>query len=183
MIGAEFDETLSAAQAGDDTAVRALYRDLNPSLVRFLEAQAVGAGEDLAQDVWLAAAKSLASFSGDERGFRAWMFTIARRHAIAHWRQTHRRPSQVTDPADLPERGDSSAAEPDLGMLADEAVRSLVAGLSRDQAEIVLLRVVGGFDAEEVAAMVGKPASTVRVLQHRALRKMAQRFSAGSVTK
>ena len=183
MIGADFDALLSAAKAGDETAVRDLYRDLNPSLVRFLEAQAVGAGEDLAQEVWLAAAESLASFSGDEHGFRAWMFTIARRRAIAHWRQTRRRPSQVTDPADLPEPRDLPAVEPDRGMLADEAVRLLVAGLSREQAEIVLLRVVGGFDAEEVGAMVGKRASTVRVLQHRALRKMAERFSAGPVTK
>jgi len=183
VIGADFDETLNAAKAGDEAAVRALYRDLNPSLVRFLEAQALGAGEDLAQDVWLAAAKSFVSFSGDEHGFRAWMFTIARRHAIAYWRQTRRRPSQVIDPADLSERGDPASAEPDLGMLSDEAVRLLVAGLTREQAEIVLLRVVGGFDAEEVASMVGKPASTVRVLQHRALRKMAQRFSTGSVTK
>ena len=66
---------MMAAKAGDEAAVVRLYRDLNPALVRFLGAQAIGAGEDLAQEVWLAAAKGLESFSGDEAGFRAWIFT------------------------------------------------------------------------------------------------------------
>jgi RNA polymerase sigma-70 factor (ECF subfamily) len=183
MIGAEFDAVLVAAKAGDDAAVVRFYRDLNPTLVRFLGAQAAGAGEDLAQEVWLAAAKGLESFSGDENGFRAWMFTIARRQLISHWRQAGRRPQRVVDPADLADLGPSSEDEVESGILADEAVFALVDGLSREQAEIVLLRVVAGFDAEQVGAIVGKRASTVRVLQHRALRRLAQRFAEESVTK
>jgi len=183
VIGAGFDALLVAAQAGDEAAVGSLYRDLNTTLVRFLGAQAAGAGEDLAQDVWLAAANGLASFSGDEDGFRAWMFTIARRQLISHWRRAGRRPQQVVDPAHLPEPAASAEAGPDARILADEAVLALVAGLPREQAEIVLLRVVVGFDAEQVGAIVGKRASTVRVLQHRALRRMARRFAEESVTK
>ena len=183
MIGADFDALLVAAQAGNEDAVGSLYRDLNPTLVRFLGAQVAGSGEDLAQEVWLAAANGLASFSGDEDGFRAWMFTIARRQLISHWRRSRRRPQRVVDPAHLPELGAPSEDEADARILADEAVLALVAGLPRDQAEIVLLRVVAGFDAEQVGAIVGKPASTVRVLQHRALKRMARRFAAESVTK
>jgi RNA polymerase sigma-70 factor (ECF subfamily) len=187
VIGADFDALLVAAKAGDEAAVVRLYRDLNPVLVRFLGAQAIGAGEDLAQDVWLAAAKGLESFSGDEAGFRAWMFTIARRQLIAHWRRSRRRPQRATDPADLAEVATASDSasddEPDARVLADEAVLALVAGLPREQAEIVLLRVVAGFDAEQVGAIVGKRAGTVRVLQHRALRSLAARFAADSVTK
>lgn len=183
MIGAGFDALLVAAQAGDEAAVGRLYRDLNPTLVRFLGAQAAGSGEDLAQEVWLAAANGLAKFSGDEDGFRAWMFTIARRQLISHWRQARRRPQRVIDPTSLPEAGAASEDEPDSRVLADEAVLALVAGLPREQAEIVLLRVVAGFDAEQVGVIVGKRASTVRVLQHRALRRMAKRFAEKSVTK
>jgi RNA polymerase sigma-70 factor, ECF subfamily len=185
VIGAEFDALLTAAKAGDEAAVVCLYRDLNPPLVRFLSAQAGGVGEDLAQEVWLAAGKGLAAFSGDENGFRAWMFTIARRQLISHWRHARRRPQRATDPSDLDELSapPDSADDPDARLFSDEAVRALVAGLPREQAEIVLLRVVAGFDAEEVGAIVGKRAGTVRVLQHRALRRMAERFAAESVTK
>ncbi len=182
MIGADFDAILVAAKSGDESAVQCLYRDLNPALVRFLGAQAAGQGEDLAQEVWLAAAKGLPSFSGDEQGFRAWMFTIARRRLISHWRQDRRRPQRTTDPADAAELAARSDDEPDSRLLADEAVMALVAGLPHDQAEIVLLRVVAGLDAETVGAIVGKRPGTVRVLQHRALRTLAEQFSSEAVT-
>jgi len=183
VIGADFDALLDAARSGDQAAVGRLYRDLNPVLVRFLDAQATGHGEDLSQEVWLAAARGLGSFSGDEPGFRAWMFTIARRQLVAHWRRAGRRRDQPRDPALLHDLGVASADEPDAELLADEAVQTLVAGLPRAQAEIVLLRVVAGFDAEEVAAIVGKRAATVRVLQHRALRRLAERLAEEPVTK
>jgi RNA polymerase sigma-70 factor (ECF subfamily) len=185
MIGAEFESLLRAAQAGNEAALGRLYRDLNPALVRFLDAQANGSGEDLAQDVWLGAAKGLPSFKGDEQGFRAWMFTIARRQLVSFRRHAERRPQRGTDPAELAEM--AAARQPDgeldSRILADEAVASLVAGLPRDQAEIVLLRVVAGFDADQVGAIVGKRAGTVRVLQHRALRKLAERLATEAVTK
>jgi len=41
----------------------------------------------------------------------------------------------------------------------------------------VLLRVVAGLDAEEVAAIVGKKAGAVRVLQHRALKRLSGRLA------
>ena len=61
-------------------------------------------------------------------------------------------------------------------MAGDEAVRKIVALLPPDQAEIVLLRVVGGLPVEEVAAITGRRPGTVRVLQHRALRRLAERL-------
>jgi RNA polymerase sigma-70 factor, ECF subfamily len=186
VIGADYQRLLEAAKRGDEAALGRLYRDLNPALVRFLDAQASGSGEDLAQEVWLAAAKNLPSFSGDEDGFRAWMFTIARRQLVSHRRRAGRRPQRDTDPAEMAElaaSGFGSEDDLDARILGDEAVAALVAGLPAEQAEILLLRVVAGFDADQVGAIVGKRAGTVRVLQHRALRKLAERFTAEAVTK
>jgi RNA polymerase sigma-70 factor (ECF subfamily) len=42
------------------------------------------------------------------------------------------------------------------------------------QAEIVLLRVVAGFDSYEVAAVTGRKPGTVRVMQKRALERLAE---------
>ena len=53
----------------------------------------------------------------------------------------------------------------------------LVAGLVPDQAEAVLLRVLGGFDVTEVARIMGKSPGSVRVLCHRALKRLAARMS------
>jgi RNA polymerase sigma-70 factor (ECF subfamily) len=182
VIGSDFDAVLAAAVGGDESAVVRLYRDVNPSLVRFLAAQAPGFGDDLAQEVWIAAARQLASFAGDERGFRAWIFTIARRRLIEHWRRSRRRPEHLVDPSTM-ETVAGSVHAADSAVVGDDAVRSIVAGLSRAQAEIVLLRVVAGFDADEVAQITGKRPGAVRVIQHRALRKLAAQFSEEPVTK
>jgi len=43
-----------------------------------------------------------------------------------------------------------------------------IASLPPDQAEVVLLRVLGGFDASELAEILGKRPGAIRVLQYRA---------------
>jgi RNA polymerase sigma-70 factor (ECF subfamily) len=57
-----------------------------------------------------------------------------------------------------------------------EAIDTLIADLSPDQAEAVLLRVVGGLDVTEVARIMDRSPGSVRVLCHRALRRLAERY-------
>ena len=175
MHGESFENLLPGAKAGAEWAIAALYREHNPSLLRFFAAQARPVAEDLAQETWVAAGRTLAGFDGDERAFRAWLFTIARRTLIAHWRAQGRRPSVPVDPATLTDVATPTDAIADVA--AADAARALVAGLPAQQAEVVLLRVVAGLDADEVATIIGKSPGAVRVLQHRALRRMARRLS------
>ena len=72
--------------------------------------------------------------------------------------------------------GASDAVDPEAqAVKASESESALahIASLPPDQAEVVLLRVVGGLDVEEVAAIVGKKAGAVRVLQHRGLKRLS----------
>jgi DNA-directed RNA polymerase specialized sigma24 family protein len=57
--------------------------------------------------------------------------------------------------------------------LASEMALAHLAALPPEQAEIVLLRVVAGLDSNEVGAVTGKKPGTVRVLQKRALERLA----------
>jgi RNA polymerase sigma-70 factor (ECF subfamily) len=59
---------------------------------------------------------------------------------------------------------------------AQEAAAALAASLPADQADVVLLRVVAGLDVDQVAEILGKKAGTVRVLQHKAVRRLAEKF-------
>jgi len=76
----------------------------------------------------------------------------------------------------------TGACDPDdpeaRALMASESDAALahIATLPPDQAEVVLLRVVAGFNAGEVAAIVGKKAGAVRVLQHRALKRLSGRL-------
>jgi RNA polymerase sigma-70 factor, ECF subfamily len=163
----DFDTVLALAQAGDQRAIGRLYRAYNSSLLRYFAGQAPAAREDLAQEVWLSVASSLASFEGDEDQFRAWLFTIARRRTIDHWRLVRRRPPEVVDEfVDLPQ-----AEQPDQ-LAIQAAIAELTAGLTDEQTDVVLLRVVAGLSVEQVAAIVGKSPGAVRVIQHRSLRRL-----------
>jgi RNA polymerase sigma-70 factor, ECF subfamily len=48
MIGPGFDPVLAAARRGDETAFAALWRDMNPALLRYLRVIAPTGAEDVA---------------------------------------------------------------------------------------------------------------------------------------
>jgi RNA polymerase sigma-70 factor (ECF subfamily) len=186
-LGDQFQGILTAAQDGGEWAVAILYRWLHPALVSYLRARAGDDAEDLASETWMAVAKGIAGFSGEEPAFRSWVFTIAHRRLIDHHRARARRPKTRTlngldaDGQDgggpvEPLAADDPAGEVLDAVAGDEAVRKIVAVLPKDHADIVLLRVVGGLSVEDVAAITGRKPGTVRVLQHRALRRLAERL-------
>ena len=175
----EFAAQLAAARDGGREGFAALYGANNPALIRFLTGRVGGAADDIAQETWIAAARGLRRFEGDARSFRAWLFTIAHRQVIQYVRSEARRPAVA---ADAPALETAAPDDPAATVTARAAAAALVAGLAPELAEILLLRVVAGFDADEVGRIVGKTAGAVRVAQHRALRQIAARLSEDSVT-
>ena len=179
MATTEFAPVLAAAQEGAQWAIAVLWRDLHPRLLRFLRGLDPRIAEDVEAETWLVAARDLTMFRGDEQRFRAWMFTIARNRLIDSRRREARRPSVPTPPEALHERpADDDPAVTALDVLsADTAIALVRECLPPLQAEVILLRVLGGLDVEEVAAILGKRPGNVRVLQHRGLRRLAKRLS------
>ena len=178
-VGEGFDDVMAAAQAGAEWAVAVLYRSLQPRLLRFLRAQTPAQdAEDIAAQTWLEIAKALPRFTGDEDGFGALVFTVARRRLADHRRAVRRRPLDLVGDDALATVADNEGAE-DQAMAhlgGEEAARRLAELLPSDQAEVVLLRVVAGLSVDQVAALVGRRPGTVRVLQHRALRRLARQL-------
>jgi RNA polymerase sigma-70 factor, ECF subfamily len=173
-----FADTLQAAQAGDEHAIACLWRELQPRLLRYLSARERRAAEDIASETWLRAARDLGHFQGNEIQFRAWMFTLAR-HTLIDWqRRVHRRPQISADVHEIAElAADDDCAEDAIDALDTERVLGLINRLPDAQADVILLRVVAGLDAERVGAIVGKRPATVRVIQHRGLRRLAELLS------
>ena len=174
-----FAERLRAAQAGGEWALASLYRAHDPAIRRFLRGHVGQDADDLASQTWIDAARNLHRFEGDEDAFRGWLFTIARRRMIDRTRRRARRPEELTDLAalDVADRCDP-AEDATAALSGDDAARLVAELLPPDQAEIVLLRVVGGLDVATVAEITGKRPGTVRVAQHRALRRLARALGA-----
>jgi RNA polymerase sigma-70 factor (ECF subfamily) len=182
VIGAAFGVTLAEAQAGDEAAFARIFRDVQPALLRYLRVISPEA-EDVAGETWLQVAVGLAGFRGEEQAFRSWLFTIARHRAADAGRSRARRPAVPLEVTAVPEQVSPDAAEEALEAVSARAVVGLIATLPREQAEIIMLRVVAGLEASEVARIVGKSPGAVRVAAHRGLRRLAEKAERAGVTR
>src|SRR5687768_12180478 len=96
----DFARRLAAAQEGDEAAFTELFRAVQPRLLRYLQVVAGPLAEDVAADTWLSVVRGLHRFSGDEAGWTAWVFTIARARLVDARRRAANTPLP-TDAADL----------------------------------------------------------------------------------
>ncbi|MEW2305101.1 RNA polymerase sigma factor [Streptomyces sp. NPDC006655] len=182
MLGddAELTAAVRAAQDGDETAFRIVYRAVQPRLLGYVRTL-VGDpdAEDVASEAWLQIARDLDRFSGDADRFRGWAARIARNRALDHIRMRGRRPAIGGDETELAGRAaESDTAGEAIEALTTDSTLSLIARLPQDQAEAVVLRVVMGLDAKTAAETLGKRAGAVRTAAHRGLRKLAELLGA-----
>jgi RNA polymerase sigma-70 factor, ECF subfamily len=166
---------VEAVRAGNEEAFRALYRAVQPGLLRYLRVLVGDEAEDVASEAWLQIVRDLGTFRGDGDDFRAWSATVARHRALDHLRADRRRPHVPLPAEALDDRpSDADTAAGALEALSTRAAIALIASLPRDQAEAVLLRVVVGLDAERVGRVLGKRAGAVRTSTYRGLRRLAE---------
>ena len=177
-------EVLARAGSGDEQAMRVVWRAYNPMLLRYLRARlGTDDADDVAQQIWVEVARLLArapvlpavgpSEAGDvSAGFRRLLFGVARRRLIDEFRRRGRRPEQPDE--NVPEQ--PVTVDFDASDSLDRAV-ALVRRLPDDQAEAVLLRIVGDLDVAEVAEIMGKSEGSVRVLVHRGLHRLREMLS------
>jgi RNA polymerase sigma-70 factor, ECF subfamily len=169
----ELDEALARASAGDEAGFLHLWRALQPPLLRFLHVIGCDDPEDVASETWLQVVRDLPQFAGGEEDFRRWLFTIGRHRAIDAARARSRRPATPVSTG-LEILADHQLVEDQVldGLSVRQAV-ALLAVLSRDQAEVVALRVIAGLETPDVAKILGKSAGAVRVALHRGLKALA----------
>lgn len=172
-----FPEVLTAAQQGSAAAWETLVGQLAPSLLGYLRVRGATDPEGVAGEVFLELARSIRRFTGDEAGFRSWVFVIAHRRLVDDRRRRARRREVLAAPSSLPER-------PLPGSVEDEALcrasfpglRRLLDSLSPDQAEVVTLRFLADLSLEQTARVLGKRVGAVKALQHRALAALREQI-------
>lgn len=132
-----------------------------------------GDAEDVAQEAFLRAFRSLRTFRG-ESSFRSWLFQIALNTARTH-RQTHQRRLEdaVGGTTELDLTADPRRADDRL--IARDGLRRAMATLPAELREAVVLRDVNGLDYREIAAVLAVPIGTVesRIFRGRARLRLA----------
>ena len=109
---------------------------------------------------------------------KAFLFTTARNVAIDHFRRTQRAPVEPFDEADEIAMLDSAPSAAEMLDRAErhEAMVAALDTLPERCREVMLLRYVDGFSAQEIAAHLGLAAATVRVHLMKGVRDCAQFF-------
>jgi RNA polymerase sigma factor (sigma-70 family) len=177
----DFGPVVQAARGGDPRAQAALYREYAPAVLGYARGSRAADPEDVTSEVFVGMVRGLAAFEGDEAEFRAWLFTIAHHRLVDERRHRSRRSEDATDPADLAGRLARWAA-PDAVALVDPVasahLRAALAGLTHEQRDVVLLRIVADLPVAKVAELLGKAQGAVKMLQRRALAALARRVCA-----
>jgi RNA polymerase sigma-70 factor (ECF subfamily) len=182
--GERLDAVVADAVTGDRNALREVLETIRPIVVRYVRAR-IGTAErsglsadDVAQEVCLAAMQALPRYQDQGRPFLAFVYGIAAHKVADAHRAAGRNKADPTD--EVPERYSVDSGPEQLAMNADAAARmeALLKILPEKQREILILRVVVGMSAEEVAEAVGSTAGAVRVAQHRALAKLKTEITA-----
>jgi RNA polymerase sigma-70 factor (ECF subfamily) len=160
-----------AAQGGSAEAMEELFRRHWPRAHRaaWLVVHDAAAAEDVAQEAFLAAVRSLDRFDR-RRPFGPWLHRIVVNRAIDHARA---RDVRREVPADaVAEAAAPSSAGPGSGpescAPSDEVVAALAA-LAPEQRAVIVLRHLLGFTPGEIARVLGLPRGTVNSRLRRGL--------------
>jgi RNA polymerase sigma factor (sigma-70 family) len=175
-IDDQLQVALQRAQAGEQRGFEALFRALGASVAGFLRTRGVSDPDGIANEVFLRAFRAIHTFRGDADRFRSWIFTIAHNAAVDDTRRRRRRVAEAPLASASETAGGDVEAEV-LANLAHERVRALLSGLSPDQRDVLVLRVVADRSVSDTAAVLGKSPEAVKALQHRGLAALHRALS------
>jgi RNA polymerase sigma-70 factor (ECF subfamily) len=150
-----------AAGAGDRTALATFVRATQRDVYRFLtHIGGRGEAEDLTQETYLRALRSLPGFAGRSSA-RTWLLSIARRVAADHVRCTVARP-RTTAVEDWDTVVTANPAHRRSGFDEGVLLRELVAGLEPDRRDAFVLTQVLGLGYAATAEVCRCPIGTIR---------------------
>jgi RNA polymerase sigma-70 factor, ECF subfamily len=178
VLGTAFPATLEGARRGDELAWHRIYDDLAGPLLGFLRGRGAPDPEDQLGETFLQIARNLAGFEGDEDGFRAWVFTIAHRRLVDALRHRSRRPVTVLADEHLEPLADAIERAPDeiAGVVERIAqagqLEGLLAHLTDEQREVLVLRFAADLDATSVGVITGRSTNAVAAITRRAIARL-----------
>ena len=184
LKSAAFHELVDRARRGDRTAADMMITWINPAIVRYCRARigrsgsAFATADDVAQEIIAGVLKALPGFTDDSRSFMPFVYGIASNKVADHYRRVARdrceTVPEVPDAADTGPGPEQQAVRHELtGRMA-----ALLATMPRRQREILVLRLVVGLTATEIAKLMSMSPTAVRVAQHRALTSLRGRLKA-----
>lgn len=165
-------DLVKEVKKGSVSAFQTLYMRHLDAIYRyfFFQTRDKFLAEDLAQDVFIRVWRAIDHYDPKKGAFTSWMYRIAHNLLIDHYR------GKKT--LSLKEGLEASYTEDWLEKLDHNEkiikVKNALENLPKDYQEVVILRFFEDLSVEEVSEITGKSEENVRVIQHRAIRKLKE---------
>jgi RNA polymerase sigma-70 factor, ECF subfamily len=180
------DHVLDRACQGESEALSVLYRRFLPGIFGYIAARVPDRtiAEDLTSDVFLAMVENIPRLRArNEAGFTSWLLQIARVTVAGYYRKQEKQPIRLPlEHAEGQEkqlaqalRSPNPADDPAYQVEVREEWHQMVQAMNRlteEQRQVLVGRLLLGYDVATVARMIGKKANAVKALQFRALNSL-----------
>ena len=164
------------AQQQDEEAFAQLYEVHFDRIYRYVVLR-IGnemEAEDLTQQVFLKALKSISAFKWKGAPFSAWLFRIAHNQIVDYLRK---RKKHMADPLEEAVTMSNSNPQSEVERKLDiERLLSATQRLTEAQREVISLRFTSELSIAEVARVMGKSEGAVKALQHSAIVALRKRL-------
>jgi RNA polymerase sigma-70 factor (ECF subfamily) len=161
-------ELLELARQFDQAALAQIYDSYSPGMYRYAMRRL--SDQDLAEEC---VAESFSRFlqalqakRGPENFLQAYLYRMAHNWIIDHYRREPMQPIELTEE----QRDENANPEVDTSQnMQKEHLRMAIKKLTPDQQQVITLKYLEGWENEEIARSLKKPAGAIKSLQHRAL--------------
>jgi RNA polymerase sigma-70 factor (ECF subfamily) len=181
------ERLLDDARQGNAEALSALYHRFLPGIFGYIATRVPNraTAEDLTADVFLQMVEGIHQLRAeDEAGFSAWLLRIARVTVAGYYRKREKQPAPLSLSGEAWENTyavplmlleSHPEADPVQWTEAREdwqAVVQAINHLTEEQRQVLVGRLILGYDVATVARMLGKKDNAVKALQFRALQSL-----------
>ncbi|MDB5501117.1 MAG: polymerase sigma factor SigK [Tardiphaga sp.] len=172
---------LESIAGGNRSAMHTLYSRHHVRVYRFVlrMMRDTTAAEDLVSQVFLDVWRTAGQFEGRSQ-VSTWLLSIARFKALTALRQRKHEDIDQDDVMEIADQGDTPEAALDRSRTS-AILRACVAKLSPAHREIVNLVYYHEKSVEEVASLIGIPASTVKTRMFYARKQLAELLKSAGV--
>ncbi len=167
------------AQQRDQMALTQLYEENFDRIYRYIVLK-IGEkteAEDMTQQVFLNAFKSISSYKYKGTPFSSWLFRIAHNQIVDYLRRKSKRATVPLDESLI-----SGNSDPRLEVERNLDIRNLVLAtkwLTKAQQEVISLRFAGELSIAQAAKIMGKSEGAIKALQHSAIVSLRKALAAG----
>ena len=163
------ESLVGRAKQHDQEAFAQLYEEYFDRIYRYL-AFKIGnemEAEDMTQQVFLNALRSISSYKWRGLPFSAWLFRIAHNQVVDYLRKKTRQPVFSLNETTIAS-GDNPQKTTEQKMSIEQLVLA-TKDLTPAQQEVIALRFAGDLPISHVARIMGKSEGAIKALQHSAI--------------